>query len=806
MDSLSDSLKSLEVGSAVPGGSDAMSAFGSASAIVWGRELAVVNVSSPACSGLPDATFPDAAPCTSATVVSDHGPGLLMGNPVNSEKNNHLSSREKVVAVMSAFGTSHPFDSRAIMRILAACICDEEEQLSPFVSNGKKCNFLLSGFLALQYAGEPEATEPILAKLKNIDKDFLDLYLRAVELYLLISGQSPSSMDYEQVQELSQLVRETEFFPAAWLLVKLSCNTDKLLLVSPFLIPRLLVPFMSRSAEMIMLQRTFARELMDAFTTLLKLTNKNFNSCLEKMTPRDLFMMDLGGLLMGANTKPEFKAFADYPEGLRQIITLDWSDIIRSRQEGGRLELRSRRNRYNHNDLRQVFEETGAKLRVSKGTINNLLGGVFKDAGKGDTKRRLYKYFEQHLETQESRFVIGLMKLTKGLMYLCSTGFEKHPLIALIHLANAADSGLSPLLLKDAGDINLGFGRFEKSRELYQKLRSLPGLPESLRRRLDSLIEICELNIPAITSTAASDAVKTPVVVEAGSTKSRKKRTTRQRSRTEFRGDVVAPKQRSPDTEQTPEVSRPVEQRHLPSVSDLPEQSDSDDRKHPDKPPEAVQIDQLSPVTPFRPAPEKLVGTTAPRQLFMPREGRFSDSDLMVQRFVREINAHRNKSDLASEKLCIEQWLMQDRVYGRVCEDAAWFYLRQCIFPEQMNAVILVGDKLNDEKEAKWQMLHFALDWVSRAMACYLAQPIEKRILSGRLQEMLIQRHHQNPEQKKDAEACKRLRSGCSGFGHVFSELSGLVSSHKLRKVYDDKGHEFFALKRIADPLYYLGV
>ncbi|WP_257294782.1 hypothetical protein [Endozoicomonas sp. YOMI1] len=805
MDSLPDSLKSLEVGSAVPDDRDAMFASDSASAIVWGRELAVINVSSLACSGSPVPAFPDATPQSSATVVADHCPELLMGNPVNSEKNSHLSSQDKIVAVMSAFGKRHPFDSRATMHLFAKCICDEEEQLSPFASNGEKCNYLFSAFLAFQYAGEPEAIEPILTKLKNIDTDFLDLYLRAVELYLVISGQSPSSMDYEQVQELYQLVRETEFFPAAWLLVRLSCNTDKLLLVSPLLIPGLLVPFMNRSTELIMLERAFARELLDAFTTLLKLTKKNSKSCLENMTPRDLFMLDLGGLLMGTNTKPEIKRFVEYPEGLRQIVTFDWSDIIRSRKGGGRLELRSRRNRYTHNHIRQVFQESGEKLRASKGALNNMLGGVFKDADKGTTKRKIYKYFDQHREVQESSFVSGLAKLTQGLMYLGSTGFEKRPLIALIHLANAVDSGWSPLLLKDAGDINLGFGRFKKSRELYQELHSLPGLPESLRRRLDSLIEICELNIPAMTSTAETDAVKTPVVVEAGSAKSRKKRKTHQHSRAEFSGNVVAPNQWSPNTEQTPEAAQPVEQSHLLSVADLPVRSDSAESKSPGKPPEAVLTDQRSPVTSSVPPPEKEARATAARQLFMPREGRFSDSDLMVQRFLREINTHRNKSDLANEKLCIEQWLNQDRVYGRVCEDAAWFYLRQCIFPEQMDVVILTGDKLNNGQEAKWQMLHFALDWLSRAMACYLAQPIAKRILSGRLQEMLIQRHHQNPEQKKDAEVCKRLRSGCSGFGHVFSELSGLVSSRKLRKVYDDKGHEFFALKRIADPLYYQG-
>ncbi|MBO9482530.1 hypothetical protein [Salinisphaera sp. G21_0] len=158
------------------------------------------------------------------------------------------------------------------------------------------------------------------------------------------------------------------------------------------------------------------------------------------------------------------------------------------------------------------------------------------------------------------------------------------------------------------------------------------------------------------------------------------------------------------------------------SVADEPVRSDPADSESPGKLPEATLTDMRAPATSLMPS-EKATRATTGRKLFMPREGRFSDSDFMVQRFVREINTHRNKSDLANEKSCIEQWLNQDRVYGRICEDAAWFYLRQCIFPMQMDAVILAGDNLNADKDSNRQMLHFALDWVSRAMACYLAQP-----------------------------------------------------------------------------------
>ncbi|WP_257283509.1 hypothetical protein [Endozoicomonas sp. SESOKO1] len=556
---------------------------------------------------------------------------------------------------------------------------------------------------------------------------------------------------------------------------------------------------------MIMLERVFAQELRDAFTTHLRLNASQRQHCLEIITPLDLFMLDLGTHIMNNNLRFQGKLFDDFPEGLRLILSVDWSDIILSRKVGGRQQLQTHRNRYNHGYLKQAFLKSGEKLRASKSELNkldNMLGGMYRDVGRGTTRRKLYMYYEQQPGVQGSQFTCGLTKLTKGLMYLCSTAFEKKPLLALVYLVNAVDYGWSPLMLKDAGDINLGFGRFEKSLELYQQLRRLPDLPESLRNRLDSLIEICELNIPASTAEKAEktekDAVKAAVVVEGGRAKRKKKRKSHQYSRVEASPSVAPPNRQSQITGQTLETGQSLS---LP-VANEPVRSDSADSESPGKSPVATLADQRAPVSPSMP-PEKVTRATAGRQLFMPREGRFSDSDLMVQRFIREINAHRNNGDLVNEKLCIERWLHQGRVYGRVCEDAAWFYLRQCIFPVQMDAVILAGDNLDPKNNPKWDMLHFALDWVSRAMACYLAQPIGQRILSGRLQEMLVQLHHQNPEQKNDAETCKRLRSGCSGFGHIFSELGGLANS-KVRKAFYDKGHGFFALKRVADPLYYL--
>ena len=51
------------------------------------------------------------------------------------------------------------------------------------------------------------------------------------------------------------------------------------------------------------------------------------------------------------------------------------------------------------------------------------------------------------------------------------------------------------------------------------------------------------------------------------------------------------------------------------------------------------------------------------------------------------------------EKECIERWLRDELVYGRICKDAAWFYLRQCILPIRMKRAVLDCDLQTMEKD-----------------------------------------------------------------------------------------------------------
>ncbi|WP_257283510.1 hypothetical protein [Endozoicomonas sp. SESOKO1] len=191
MDSLSWSLQSLDVNSTVTA---SPAARDEASAAMCGRTVAEVKDLSLACSGFWSEDvhwLPDVVPGPSATVVTYYCPGLFMGNPVNDEKASPHPCHDKVVSVMSAFGTHHPFDSSTLMQNIYKAICDEEKQLSPLISNGQRCNYLFSAFLAFQYSGVPDDSNPVLAKFQTIDTDFLDLYLRTVELYLAISRQPP---------------------------------------------------------------------------------------------------------------------------------------------------------------------------------------------------------------------------------------------------------------------------------------------------------------------------------------------------------------------------------------------------------------------------------------------------------------------------------------------------------------------------------------------------------------------------------------------------------------------------------------
>ena len=781
----------------------------SATASLWGRDvtgLNTVDIQQLARKAL-DCGF------STVLMASDYLPSRkLRGLPVNSEVHNHLENTQKLVAVLSQFGWSHPFYSTEGMLDYAAEIYQEfAAQLTASISNSKKCNILISIVLAYQFSFRACPDSTILQAVANMDATFFSQHLRSVELYRQMSTQPVSTIQTEQVQELYELVQETEFFPAAWLLVRLALDDENRYLFSPFFLPSLLAPFLRRADELNMLINVFAAAAEDTAVYFNKLDKLIAHVDAFKISPVHVFMAQIAAILndVPVTNNKWLEQHSKTPESVQMIIFAEWSDIVNSRTVGGKDYIRNLNARCSYEQINSMITQAGKQF-ISKRQFKSMRGELFKQHDKGTAARR-HRHIQllQDQRVQDSPCLTGLIRLTIGLMYWCSSSIDRRPMTALVHLVNAAETGAFPLLHKNAGDIYFGFGLFAKAREQYRQLYSHDDLPESLKKRLESLIEICELNIPTIPESVGDTSTLEQPREKSGKTRPR------QRKKANKAIDSL-PQQSANEavtTVQTPSTDGSPKNGCVLPTEDLATSTSEHDNTLNDK---TVGQDQDNDERETLTADHVLAGFTTvsyagakkTRDLtaFRPKSGSFSDHNWLVQKFIRQVNVYRDAADLGGEKKCIERWLQDDLVYGRICEDAAWFYLRQCISPIQLVPEVLESDlrtMKQDQVVSKEHTLNFALDWVARAMACYLESPLERRVRSDRLKEVLVSLHEHYPDKKLDYEACKRLRSGCSGFGHIFSEWSALIRNNKMKELHMEKSHKFFALKRIADPLYY---
>ncbi len=731
------------------------------------------------------------------------------GLSVSSDSTTHLQNIKKLVAVLVQFGWHHPFFTPHTMLNYASKLESTFiSEVSDDISNARKCNILVSILLAYQYSSEVRPNSNILRDVASIDPDFFSQYLRSVELYLHLSCQPLSAIEAEQVQELYDLVQETEFFPAVWLLIRLALNDKNCYLFSPFFLPKLLVPFRRRPDESSMLMHVFSVKAEEHIIFFNKLDQIKARHEELKISQADVFMVYLGSIITGKLvTNDKWLGIqAKIPVSVQMAVFAEWFDLVNSRCVGGKWYTRNLTNEFSFEQMNDIFVQSGKKF-MSKRQFKDMHAEMYKQHGKAAVVlRNRYNELLNEPQVRKSPFISGLIRLTQGLMYQRSSNVNHSPMISVIFLINAAETGAFPLLYKDSGDIYFGFGLFKKAREQYRKLYHYEGLPESLKKRLELLIEVCELNIPAAPEPAGD--MSMPVEQE----KSVKVRC-RQRKKA-IRDSTASPKKTAKEAVTAIQATSVSEQSSTGALDKEPEIS-TPGHKHEETPGQEQQNQDIKDKETLITSHELAGFTTVTyasakkakeSTVFKPKAGNFGDHNFLVRRFISQVNAFRDDGNLVGEKACIERWLHDDLVYGRICEDAAWFYLRQCILPIQMEPEVLELDlqtMKQDQAVSKVNLLNFALDWVARAMACYLQVPLERRVRSDRLKELLISLHEHNPDKKLDSEACKRLRSGCSGFGHVFSEWSALVRNSKMKELHMQKGHGFFSLKRIADPLYY---
>ncbi len=565
-----------------------------------------------------------------------------------------------------------------------------------------------------------------------------------------------------------------------------------------------------------MLIQVFALSPRDIYTVTYKLEQLQ---CLGGIEGEDQILLIFASILRKeplVNDIPKVKDgdFQLSASFMRKFYK-EWWNITACQTREGKKRISEAKN-MGYGQFCEVFKEQGAKVKLSRRKFQNTVGNL-RNRQQGEVF--LWSTFNQYRQEIEGKsvppLIPGFIELTLSLAYQSSADFRKSPLKSAIYLIKASETGSFPLLRKDAGDIYLRYGNFQKAFEQYRLLREHQGISEPLKSKLDRLIDICECNLPVEEEPALPETSSARTHKKNGKKKKGKRPSTSNQREVQTARNLSKPfEEASSSSSKVPEKEKVKsigasrqkdillketvysEESVLPSVS-VVKRDDSKRRVSDIAQPEVTQHASLK-ATPSR------KGELTP---FPPKAGQFSDFHPLIRAFLNEVNGYRDNADLVAEKQCIERCLDQCEIYGRVCEDAAWFYLRQVITPVQLEYILLEADhkmlpadttsvdlKIDD-------LLNLASGWTGRAAACYLDEPMERRITPEKLKEKIYCYRH-SVHKKKGYIVDKRLRSICSAYGHNFFERAGITKSGKMKNLYMERARQFFDLKSVADPSY----
>ena len=357
-------------------------------------------------------------------------------------------------------------------------------------------------------------------------------------------------------------------------------------------------------------------------------------------------------------------------------------------------------------------------------------------------------------------------------------------------LKKVAKRGNFPLLNIDAAKIFANFGRYEDALKCLDTLLRTP-LSSGHRKTAMHLYETYSLALQAMTSqpeTSETDQSEWLAGTAAAEQTGTRKKTTTKSKNKKGKGKSAKQKQPAHKHEKTkvplPEASETLKQPDSPDVSPTPATPVA----------EACQPETSST---FR--PEKKPGT---QTLYQPEGGWLPEGHPEVSRFYGEIHSALDNCDQKREAKIISRWLKNSRgkpVYGRVCEEAAWFYIRQMESPFS-SMFALEGETVSTQSD----MAKLAGQWLSRTEACYFQTSRGAGNNPDELKELIVQTYSQHPDWQQNPEYRKRVRCICSSRGHLYSNLSAYHSSGRYswsqHQKHTDRYRAFYHLKELADP------
>ena len=610
-----------------------------------------------------------------------------------------------------------------------------------------RINFLLASLVVKKNISDaPGYNDKAEAFLKKYDFARIRKHLEVMELYKTMVHLPPHEISENQWQTLYQLALETHFTPAVSFLLGNLLLPDRENKISPARVLALLNTCHNRTISVWQMQ---AMGLQHKDIMMVRAEPTLFEG------PQNLYHQALWCFsgLIACELRPPLRL--DNP-----AFPHDTQNLIQALLSSARLgyQIPSK-------------DEQRKLLRKIKSEAKNPEEQRMYDALFNPQKCRVLVSRAKEPSVSLKPYPQALVLLVLGLhaQHQFMMG-EENPLKSAEYFVKAAGLGDFPELYQEAANIYMGFGCYERAIECLQKYQEAgvkPGQEETISNQL----ELCELQRDEQLKLA--EELMASSSTEPSDTRRRKRKGKKQT-------------RRKPHPPATPRGSKP--EKSVATI-EAPPLSDTEVESETEIPPDNE--------VKSKPKPKLVaaVASAAPEPTYVPAGWRTGEATVKSTLFGK-LRRFRDCFDVHSERLLIDQSLQESRkspLYGRVCEEAAWFYLR--------NAGLMTPGRKQSPPEIRKELWE-AEKYLCDALGAYINRSVGAHLSPAHLEQLISNYYRDHPEHAQSPALRIRLRSICSSFGHLYSELAG--HSHGKNSVkLSSIARDFYRLKTLADPEYH---
>ncbi|MTI14503.1 tetratricopeptide repeat protein [Sansalvadorimonas verongulae] len=645
---------------------------------------------------------------------------------------------------------------------------------------------------------KPDDQYPMIMALKVLVRDYkehIDDILEVIALQRKYAFEPELLQNQETVDYFANLAASTQFMPAVWMLSRMALSPHNTT-VSPGKVLEMLAAL------------DLSKKVNELILSVFALKAEDVETALELSKPSNQTEYDQALWVFSSLFVKHGKRCWPGPEdGFPQPVQVALWKLLDETIEGEK-----------HPEIGDAFASIGMYSRKArdpamKRTLGLMTGFMGLAAGVPNVEVAM----KNKSLSQYQRDIAGLVMAWHLKRQFMTR--KADPVRAAEIMERIAKRGSFPLLYRDAAQIYAGFGRYQEAIDCLQAFLKKP-LPDYLKESINNQIECYELALEAMesiaakpreqhkgknkTSSSASPSEKESSAVDDDWLPEQYKKKTSKKGRSTGGGQKGAGKGKKGKSRVAGESARltpappPVVKT---SSKDLKKPKDQVQEKEPEHLPASHETPLLKEAVATGVTPKPAVQAVEKIQkTFRPNGGWSSDHSPVIGRFFRDLRRRREDYDLEGEAICMGEWLQWESgkpAYGRICEEAAWFYLRQLEMPFA-KFELLPGEKA----ENRQQLFDLAAQWLSRAEACYLGVVRDIGSNPAVLRTLIEQTYEQQQELRDDPEFRKRLRSICSSRGHLYSLMAAYSTKWKMYSLYKDRYQGFYLLKRVADPQY----